>query len=72
VVDPDRAAELVRQRGLDHHVRDGARDQRVTTTVDRELAQPRPPLAVAIGLGQRRPQLVGYEAEVPGPVETER
>ena len=72
VVDPDGAAQLVRQRRLDDDVRDRARGERRSAAVDPELAQPRPPLAVAVGPRQRRPELAGGHAEAPRPVEAER
>ena len=79
VVDPHRAVQLVRQRCLDHDPRGAAGRQRrpgssVTPRSRRrgERAQPRPPLAVAIGVRERRPELRRGDAEVPRPVEAER
>ena len=49
-----------------------SRPQCLTAADDRELTEPWPPLAVAIGLRQRCPQLVRTDTEAPGPVEAER
>ena len=67
VVDPDVAVQLVRQRRLDRRPARCGRSRHAVAVdaVDGERAQPRPPLAVAVGVRERRPQLCRGHGEVP-------
>jgi len=50
----------------------GATGRQRVLTVSLEAAQPWPPLAVAIGVGERRPELGRGDGEVPRPIEAKR